>query len=105
VLEEIVGDIRDELDVDESHSVEPLPDGTFAVQGSASIAELNEATGMGVPEDGSYETVAGFLNALAGAIPARGDRLPWRGWVFTVSDMDGRRTTRVRVARARRGTP
>jgi CBS domain containing-hemolysin-like protein len=105
VLEEIVGDIRDEWDVDESRAVEALPDGTFAVQGSASIAELNEATGAGVPEDGAYETVAGFLNALAGAIPARGDRIPWRGWIFTISEMDGRRTTRVRLARARRTNP
>jgi CBS domain containing-hemolysin-like protein len=105
VLEEIVGDIKDEWDVDESRAVEALPDGSFTVQGSASIAELNEATGAGVPEDGAYETVAGFLNALAGAIPARGDRIPWRGWMFTISDMDGRRTTRVRLARARRTNP
>jgi CBS domain containing-hemolysin-like protein len=102
VLEEIVGDIKDEWDVDEGKAVEHLPDGSFSVQGAATIAELNQATGAGVPEDASYETLAGFLNSLAGAIPARGDRFQWRGWIFTVSEADGRRATRVRVARPRR---
>ena len=50
----------------------------------------------------SYETVAGFLNALAGAIPARGDKLQWRDWRFTISETDGRRATRIRALRERR---
>jgi CBS domain containing-hemolysin-like protein len=102
VLEEIVGDIQDEWDVDEGRAVEMLPDGTFAVAGSTPVAEFNRATGAGVPEDDAYETLAGFLNSLAGAIPATGDRLQWHGWTFTVSETDRRRVTRVRAARPRR---
>jgi len=99
VLEEIVGDIQDEWDVDEGTSVELLADGTFAVPGETPVIDFNRATGAGVPEDAAYETVAGFLNTLAGAIPAAGDRLHWHGWTFTVSESDRRRATRVRVAR------
>jgi CBS domain containing-hemolysin-like protein len=102
VLEEIVGEIRDEWDTDEGGAVEPLPDGSFAVRGDAPVTEFNEATGAGIPVAGSYETVAGFLNALAGAIPARGDKLQWRDWRFTISETDGRRATRVRALRDRR---
>jgi CBS domain containing-hemolysin-like protein len=99
VLEEIVGEIRDEWDADEGGAVEALPDGSFLVRGDAPVAEFNETTGAGIPAQGSYETVAGFLVGLAGAIPARGDRLRWRDWVFTISETDGRRVRRVRVLR------
>ena len=102
VLEEIVGDIQDEWDAEPAQAVELLADGTFAVPGSTPVGEFNQATGAGIPEDAAYETVAGFLNTLAGAIPSAGDRLSWRGWTFTVSETDRRRVTRVRVARPRR---
>jgi CBS domain containing-hemolysin-like protein len=102
VLEEIVGEIRDEWDTDEGGAVEPLPDGSFAVRGDTPVEEFNLATGAGVPLQASYETVAGFLNALAGAIPARGDKLQWRDWRFTISETDGRRATRIRALRERR---
>jgi CBS domain containing-hemolysin-like protein len=99
VLEEIVGEIQDEWDAEEGGAVEALPDGSFLVRGDAPVAEFNEATGAGIPAEGPYETVAGFLVALAGAIPARGDRLRWRDWGFTISETDGRRVQRVRVLR------
>ena len=99
VLEEIVGEIRDEWDADEGGAVEALSDGSFLVRGDAPVAEFNEATGAGIPARGTYETVAGFLVALAGAIPGRGDRLRWRDWGFTISETDGRRVRRVRVLR------
>jgi CBS domain containing-hemolysin-like protein len=101
VLEEIVGAIHDEFEeVDAGRAVEPHADGSFSVLGTVSIAEFNRATGAGVPEDTDVETVAGFLNSLAGAIPASGDRFFWHGWIFTVSEADPRRVTRVRAVRA-----
>ncbi len=102
VLEQIVGEIRDEFDAEEGKAVEPHPDGTYTVLGATSIADFNEAAGAELPEDGGVETIAGFLNSIAGAIPARGDRFFWRGWVFTVGEADPRRVTRVRAARASR---
>ncbi len=101
VLEEIVGDIRDEFD-EVGKAVEAHPDGTFTVQGQAQVAEFNAAAAADVPEDQGYETMAGFLNAVAGAIPSKGDRFFWKGWVFTVADADPRRVTKVRAARVKR---
>ena len=101
VLEEIVGDIQDEFD-EVGKAVEVHPDGTFTVQGQASVAEFNAAASADLPEDQGYETVAGFLNAVAGAIPSKGDRYFWKGWVFTVADADPRRVTKVRAARVKR---
>ena len=103
VLEQIVGEIQDEFDEEEGGLVEAHPDGTYTAQGAAPIAELNRVTGAQVPEDQGFETVGGFVNSLAGAIPARGDRFFWHDWVFTVADADPRRVTRVRAARVKRG--
>jgi magnesium and cobalt exporter, CNNM family len=105
VLEEIVGEIGDEFDEGEeadAKAVEAHSDGSFTVQGQATVAEFNEAARADLPEDEGFETVAGFLNSLAGAIPAKGDRLAWGGWVFTVADGDPRRVTKVRAARVKR---
>jgi CBS domain containing-hemolysin-like protein len=106
VLEQIVGELHDEFEPEEEEkAVEPHADGSFTVAGATPIGEFNRAAAADLPEDGGVETVAGFLNSIAGAIPARGDRFFWRGWVFTVSDADPRRVTRVRAARVKRGAP
>jgi putative hemolysin len=103
VLEQIVGEIQDEFEEEEGGLVEGHADGTFTAQGAAPISELNRVTGAAVPEDQGFETVGGFVNSLAGAIPARGDRFFWKDWVFTVAEADPRRVTRVRAARVKRG--
>jgi CBS domain containing-hemolysin-like protein len=105
VLEQIVGAIGDEFDEGEEADAKPVeahPDGTFTVHGQATVAEFNQAAHADLPEDEGFETVAGFLNSLAGAIPAKGDRLAWRGWSFTVADADPRKVTKVRAARVKR---
>jgi len=102
VLEQIVGAIGDEFEEEEGQAVEAHPDGSFTVQGATPIADFNRAAGAELPLDSGVETVAGFLNAIAGAIPARGDRFFWHGWVFTVADADPRKVTRVRASRHKR---
>ncbi|HSD21528.1 MAG TPA: hemolysin family protein, partial [Anaeromyxobacter sp.] len=102
VLEQIVGAIGDEFEQEEGRSIEAHGDGTFTVQGATPIAEFNAVASAAVPDDQGFETVAGFLNSLAGAIPAKGDRFFWRGWVFTVADGDPRKVTKVRAARVKR---
>jgi len=101
VLEQIVGDIQDEFDED-ARAVDAHPDGTYTVLGETAIGDFNAAAAADLPEDEGIETMAGFLNALAGAIPGKGDRFFWKGWAFTVVDADPRRVTKVRAARAKR---
>jgi CBS domain containing-hemolysin-like protein len=101
VLEQIVGDIRDEFDED-AGVVDVHADGTYTVNGETAISEFNVAAAADLPEDEGFETMAGFLNALAGAIPSKGDRFFWRGWAFTVAEADPRRVTKVRATRVKR---
>ncbi|HEX8908438.1 MAG TPA: hemolysin family protein, partial [Anaeromyxobacteraceae bacterium] len=102
VLEEIVGEIGDEFEVEQGKGVEAHADGTYTVRADVPVGEFNRLAGGTLPEDGQYETVGGFLNALAGAIPAAGDRFFHRGWLFTVSEATPRRVLKVRAARVKR---
>jgi putative hemolysin len=102
VLEQIVGDIQDEFDED-ARPVDAHPDGSYTVLGQTAISDFNAAAAADLPEDEGVETVGGFLNAIAGAIPSKGARLAWKGWVFTVADASPRKVTKVRAARVKRG--
>ncbi|MGH3414076.1 MAG: hemolysin family protein [Marmoricola sp.] len=74
VVEEIVGDISDEHDRYRSR-MRRRPDGSWIVSGLLRPDEVAEATGLDLPEDESYDTVAGLLVKLLGRIPERGDRV------------------------------
>ncbi|MFM7808186.1 MAG: hemolysin family protein, partial [Planctomycetota bacterium] len=86
VIEELVGEIRDEHEpASDSHpSVHAAAGGAFEASGRAPIAELNAAMGTEFPEDEGFETVAGLLLARLGHIPRAGDRLEDSGVVFEV---------------------
>ena len=74
VVEEIVGDIADEHDRYGSR-LRQRPDGSWILSGLLRPDEVVDATGMSLPEDESYDTVAGLLVRELGRIPARGDRV------------------------------
>ncbi len=74
VVEEIVGDISDEHDRYGSR-LRQRPDGSWIVSGLLRPDEVRDATGLSLPEDEAYDTVAGLLVRELGRIPARGDRV------------------------------
>jgi putative hemolysin len=111
VLEEIVGEIQDEADV-ETSPVKALAPGVWLADGAVPLHDLegilNEASaGRGgetpradirFPEQGDYETLGGFVTARAGRVPAVGALVSWDGLDFTVRAGDERRVTRVEIA-------
>ena len=99
VVEEIVGEIQDELDAEEK-LIKPLPDGHFAADGSTPLREVEEALDVEFPEDGDYETIGGFVTALSGKVPANGARLSWQSLNFVVRSADERHVTKVEISRA-----
>jgi CBS domain containing-hemolysin-like protein len=102
VLAEIVGEMPGDFERDDGRPVEAHADGSYTVQGWTPIPEFNAAAKAQLPTDAGAETVAGFVNTLHGAIPAKGARLVWRGWSFTVVEADARHVTKVRVAKVKR---
>src|SRR6266568_938860 len=95
LVEELIGDIRDEYDIEEG-TPRQLHGGQLEVDGLLNLDEFAEQTGVGLPE-GPYETVAGFVLATLGQLPGVGDTVEVDGHRLTVTEMDGRRIARVRV--------
>jgi CBS domain containing-hemolysin-like protein len=95
LLEELVGEIRDEYDVREL-GVERLDSRRFVVPGSLRIDEASTRLGVDLPE-GEYETVAGFLMDRLGRIPKRRDSVEHDGWRLRVRNMNRRRVVQVLI--------
>ncbi len=93
LIEELVGEIEDEYDPDDTD------DDSTVLDGLLHRDDLAERTGIVLP-DGPYETVAGFVQAGLGRVPALGDTFEALGHRFIVTEMDGRRVARLRVAPA-----
>ena len=89
LVEELVGDIRDEYD-------EPTTAVASEVDGLLNLEDFADRTGVELPE-GPYETVAGFVIARLGTLPSVGASVGTEGCRLTVSAMDGRRIARIRV--------
>jgi len=102
LVEELIGDIRDEYDLEEG-SPRQLHGGQLEVDGLLNLDEFAEQTGVSLPE-GPYETVAGYVLAVLGQVPAVGDMVEVDGHRLTVTEMDGRRIARLRVGPAPPGT-
>jgi putative hemolysin len=95
LVEELIGDIRDEYDIEQDHAT-ALPAGEVEVDGLLNLDEFTEQTGIELPE-GPYETVAGYVLAALGDLPSEGDSVQVAGRTITVAELDGRRIARLRV--------
>jgi CBS domain containing-hemolysin-like protein len=94
LVEELVGEVSDEHDRSRPDVVRSR--GWLTFPGALRPDELLERAGVTVPEDGPYETVAGFLMSELGRIPVGGDTVEIDAGTFRVERMDGRRVDRVR---------
>jgi putative hemolysin len=97
LVEELVGEIRDEYDTDESPA--RSTEGEVEVDGLLNIEDFAEQTGVELP-DGPYETVAGYVVAALGRLPDRGDVIEIDGHSLEVVALDGRRVSRLRLTSA-----
>ena len=117
VIEEIVGEIQDEGDV-EAAPVREVSPGVYLAEASVPLRELedflNERAApdaeepdreVKFPDEGDYETLGGFVTATAGRVPPVGSLLAWEGLTFTVRAGDERRVARVEIARRRDAGP
>ncbi|MCW2724440.1 MAG: hypothetical protein JWN35_1361 [Frankiales bacterium] len=95
LIEEVIGDIRDEYDVDSSDPLRVAGENIEA-DGMLNLDEVYEQTGVRLPE-GPYETLAGYVMAALGHLPRPGEAVEADGHRLTVTELDGRRVSRVRV--------
>ena len=99
VLEQIVGDIEDEYDFDESHdNIIPEANGKFRVKAQTEIADFNEQFHTAFPDD-EFDTVGGLVLRAFGRLPKRGETTTMEGLRFRVLRADSRRLYTLQVER------
>ena len=103
LVEELIGDIKDEYDVD-AMPRQPKVLGQVVVDGLLNLEDFEDETGVVLP-DGPYETVAGFLVAALTRLPVVGDTVVEGDNEFRVVELDGRRVSRVSVTSVQPATP
>jgi CBS domain containing-hemolysin-like protein len=97
IIEEIVGDIRDEYDHEEKEIVK-LNDSSYIVLGKVPIDELNEILEQDFSsESGDYDTVGGFIFNQAGIIPQQGFHFNHNNYKFTVKEVFNKRINKVLI--------
>ncbi|MDD2858510.1 MAG: hemolysin family protein [Candidatus Nanopelagicales bacterium] len=95
LVEELVGDIQDEYDVEQSGET-TRRFGVLMVDGLMNVDDFADECGIELPE-GPYETIAGFVIASLGHLPEIDDTVTAAGHAFTVTELDGRRIARISV--------
>jgi CBS domain containing-hemolysin-like protein len=98
IIEELVGEIRDEYD-DEEAMLRMVDDETWIVDARLTIHDLHDATGIDLPDTGDYESVGGFVTAMHGSIPRKGAIVEAVGLRFTVLASDDRHVQRLEMRR------
>jgi putative hemolysin len=103
LVEEIVGDVKDELSMTEK-DFEIIDDYTFQIDGTMRIEDINEEMVLGLPR-GDYETVAGFILKLLGHIPKIGEQLRYKDLKLVITRMSGLKIEEILVTKEKNATP
>jgi putative hemolysin len=99
ILEAVVGELEDELDVDDRPRMSPA-EKPVDLDGATSLLDLEHLYGVTLPREHGFETLGGFTLWRLGVIPKGGEVFDFQGWRFTVLEMDRRRIAAVRVEKA-----
>jgi CBS domain containing-hemolysin-like protein len=95
-LEELVGEIEDETDKDEKHII-PLKKGEWIILGKSDIEDVNEATGMNIPDTTAYDTFSGYILDTIGKIPKEKEEFTIGGYTIIVERREGNRISKYLV--------
>ena len=96
VVEEVMGEIRDPYDQEESNVLKQ-PDGSFIVDGSITIYDLEEETDIEFPEDRDYDTLGGFILDILTDIPQTGEQVEFNDMVFTDQTVENNRIGKIKI--------
>lgn len=96
ILEELVGEIRDEFDRDELLTIRQIAPGRFQALGRVKVRDFNRQTGWRVPSE-SADTLAGLVFNTLGRMPHRGESIHLPGYEIVVADLSRNRVTQVQV--------
>ena len=96
VVEEVMGEIRDPYDQEESNVLKQS-DGSFIVDGSITIYDLEEDTDIEFPDDRDYDTLGGFILDILTDIPQTGEQVEFNNMIFTVQTVENNRIGKIKI--------
>lgn len=99
VIEEIIGEIKDEYDEEEIPSVRDIDGNSCEIDGWVGIDTINERFGLSIPESDDYDTIGGYLTTKLGHIPRMGEEIVEANMKIIVLDATDRAVERLRVER------
>ncbi len=99
IIEEIVGDIRDEYDTEEVAPIQKLGEGRYMADAAIAISDLELHLGGKLPEDGDFESLGGLIVHRAGRVPEVGATLLLDGYELIVREADETRVVKVEIVR------
>jgi putative hemolysin len=103
IIEEIVGEIRDEYDTEEVAQIQKLAEGRFVADAAIPLGDLEIHLGRKLPEDGAFESLGGLIVHRAGRVPEVGATVSLDGYDLIVREADETRVVKVEIVRAEPG--
>ena len=95
ILEELVGDIQDEFDLNDDSEIKKLSEYSYSVNGKIPIDRINKLLNINI--ETNVETIGGLFSSEYGLLPEIGQKISHDGYKFTVTKSDGRRALRVKI--------
>ncbi|MBR6697618.1 MAG: HlyC/CorC family transporter [Lachnospiraceae bacterium] len=96
LLEEIVGEIRDEYDYDEEEDIQQLSENEYIIDGNTKLDDINEAFDLSI-DSKEYDSIAGLVIETLDKIPENGDEMDIENLHFTVTSVDKNRIEKVKL--------
>ncbi|NDJ59654.1 MAG: HlyC/CorC family transporter [Chloroflexi bacterium] len=101
LIEEIVGDIRDEYDINEGNDLVSIGSNEFLVDGSMNLDDLNDQLDTDLPTD-ETDSIGGFIYSYLGRVPEIGEALQAHGLLMRIEDVENRRIRKIHITRLSR---
>lgn len=98
IVEEIVGEIRDEYDQGEELPFQKISTDEYIFPGRADVEDINEIMGTHLTRE-TADTISGYIYGQIGRVPVGGEQIPLEGWMLTVEEVNGQRIRQVRAVR------
>ncbi len=97
ILEELVGEIEDEFDVEQAKLFQPDQNGGFTLDAKTSLIDLENQTGIVIPQAPTYDTVGGFIVNIAGSIPKKGWKVHYDRFYIEILSGDDKSIEKIRI--------
>ncbi len=100
IIEEIVGEINDEYDIEDPLQVQKLAEGRFVADAEIALGDLESHLGCAMPNEGDFESLGGLIVHRAGRVPDEGTSLVIGDYTMIVREADGKRVVKVEIVRS-----